>query len=86
MLTSLSAHILPKLTVFTELITVFPSLDTFKLSMGPTVFLVIRVPRVQTNLATEGSKELQGVRQTDSTKCNTEIMALNHFPIMHSVP
>ena len=45
MLTFLSDHILPKLTVFTELITVFPSLDTSNTSMGPTVFLVIRVPR-----------------------------------------
>ena len=41
-----------QLIVFTGLITIFPSLDTFNLSMGPTVFLVIRVPRVQTNLAT----------------------------------
>ena len=52
MLTSPSAHILPTLTVFTALITVFPSLDTFNISMGSTVFLVIMVPRVQTNLAT----------------------------------
>ena len=47
-----SAHILLKLTVFMELTTVLLSLDTFNLSMGPTVFLVIRVPRVRTNLAT----------------------------------
>ena len=46
MLTSLPAHILPKLTVFTELTTVLPSFDTFTFTMGPTVFLVIRVPRV----------------------------------------
>ena len=48
---SLHAHLSPysysaQLTVFMELTTVLPSLDTFTLTMGPTVFLVIRVPRV----------------------------------------
>ena len=46
MLTFPFAHILPKLTVFTELVTVVPSLDTFNLSMGSTAFPVIRVLRV----------------------------------------
>ena len=41
-----------QLTVFIELVTVIPSLDTFTLSMGPTAVPVIRVPRVQTDLAT----------------------------------
>ena len=52
MLTFSFAHILPKLTVFTELVTVIPSLDTFNFSMGSTAFPVIRVLRVRTNLAT----------------------------------
>ena len=52
MLTSHSAHILLKLTVFMELTTVLPSLDTFNISMVLTVLLVIGVPRVRTNLAT----------------------------------
>ena len=86
MLISLLAHILPKLIVFTELTIVLPSLDTFKLTMGSTVILVIMVPRVQTELATQGSRWLQGVSQNDFTKCNTKIMASNHFPVMHGVP
>ena len=52
MLTFPSTHILPKLTVFTELVTIVPSLGTFNLSMGSTAFPVIRVPRVRANLAT----------------------------------
>ena len=56
MLTFSFAHILPKLTVFMELVTVIPSLDTFNFSMGSTAFPVIRVLRVRTNLATLGSK------------------------------
>ena len=54
--------------------------------MGSTVFPVIMVPRGQTELATQGSKWVQGVNQNDFTNCNTEIMALNHFPVMHGVP
>ena len=65
---------------------VLPSLDTFTLTMGSTVFLVIMVPRVRTELATQGSRWVQGVRQNDFTKCNTEIRASNHFPVMHGVP
>ena len=86
MLISLPAHILPKLTVFTELTIVLPPFDTFTLIMGPTIFLVIMVPRVRIELATQGSRWVQGVDQNDFTKCNTEIMASNHFPIMHGVP
>ena len=86
MLISLPAHILPRLIVFTELTIVLPSLDTFTLTMGSTVFLVIMVPRVRTELATQGSRWVQGVSQNDFTKCNTEIMASNHFPVMHGVP
>ena len=56
MLTFPFAHILPKLTVFMELVTVVPSLDTFNLSMESTAFPVIRVPKVRTNLATSSSK------------------------------
>ena len=56
MLISLPAHILSKLIVFKELTIVLPSFDTFTLTMGPTVFLVIRVPRVRTKLETQGSK------------------------------
>ena len=52
----LSARILPKLTVFTELTLVLSSFDTFTLTMWATVFFVIRVPRVRTKLATLGSK------------------------------
>ena len=52
-----------QLTVFIELVTVIPSLDTFTLSMGPTTVLVIRVPRVRIDLATLSSKLVQGVRQ-----------------------
>ena len=86
MLISLPTHILPKLTVFTELTIVLPSFDTFTLTMGSTVFLVIMVPRVRTELVTQGSRWVQGVSQNDFTKCNTEIMASNHFPVMHGVP
>ena len=69
MLISLPAHILPKLTVFTELTIVLPSPYTFTLTMESTVFLVIMVPRVRTELATQGSKWVQGVSQNDFTKC-----------------
>ena len=86
MLISLPAHILPKLTVFTELTIVLPSFDTFTLTIKPTVFLVIMVPRVRIELTTQGSRWVQGVDQNDFTKCNTEIVASNHFPIMHGVP
>ena len=86
MLISLPAHILPKMTVFTELTIVLPSFDTFTLTMEPTVFLVIMIPRVRTELATQGSRWVQGVYQNDFTKCNIEIMASNHFPVMHGVP
>ena len=86
MLISLLAHILPKLTVFTELTIVLPSFDTFTLTMRSTVFLVIMVPRVRTELATQGSRWVQGVSQNDFKKCNIEIMASNHFPVMHGVP
>ena len=86
MLISLSAHILPKLIMFTELTIVLPSLDTFTLTMGSTVFLVIMVPRVRTELATQGSRWVQGVSQNHFPKCNTGEMSLNHFPVMHGVP
>ena len=56
MLISLPAHILPKLIVFTELTIVLPSFDTFTLTMGATVFLAIKVPKVRTKLETQGSK------------------------------
>ena len=69
MLISLLAHILPKLTVFTEITIVIPSFDTFTLTMGPIVFLVIMVPRVRTELATQGSTWVQGVSQNDFAKC-----------------
>ena len=59
MLISLPAHILPKLIVFTELTIVLPSFDTFTLTMRSTVFLVIMVPRVGTELATQGSRWVQ---------------------------
>ena len=36
-----------QMTVFIELVTVIPSLDTFNLSMGPTAVPMIRVPRVR---------------------------------------
>ena len=49
MLISLHAHTLPNLIVFMELTIVLPSLDTFTLTMGSTVFLVIIVPRVRMN-------------------------------------
>ena len=52
-----------QLTVFIELVSVIPSLDTFNLSMGPTVVPMIRVPRVRTDLVTLSSKWVQGVRQ-----------------------
>ena len=52
MLTFSFVHILPELTVFIELVTVIPSLDTFNLSLGPTAVPMIRVLRVRTNLAT----------------------------------
>ena len=86
MLISLPAHILPGLIVFTELTIVLPSLNTITLTIGSTVFLVIMVPRVRTELATQGLRWVQGVSQNDFTKCNTEIMASNHFPVMHGVP
>ena len=86
MLISLLALILPKLTVFKELTIVLPSFHTFRLTMGSTVFLVIMVPRVRTELETQGSRWVQGVSQNDFKKCNTEIMASNHFPAMHGVP
>ena len=69
MLISLPAHILPKLTVFTELTIVLPSFDTFTLTMGSTVFLVIMVPRVRTELATQGSRWVQEESQNDFKKC-----------------
>ena len=75
-----------QLSVFTKLTIVLPSFNTFTLTMGPTVFLVIMVPRVRTKLATPGSRWVQVVDQNDFTKCNTEIMASNHFPVMHGVP
>ena len=71
MLISLPAHILPKLTVFMELTILLPSFDTFTLTMGSTVFLVIMVPRVRTELATQGLRWVQGVSQNDFKKCNT---------------
>ena len=86
MLISLPAHILPRLIVFIELTIVLPSLDTFTLTMGSTVFLVIMVPRIRTELATQGSRWGKGVSQNDFIKCNTEMMASNHFPVMHGVP
>ena len=86
MLISLPTHILPKLIVFTELTIVLPSLDTFTLTIGSTVFLVIMVPRIRTELATQGSRWVQGVSQNDFTKCNKEMMASNNFPVMHGVP
>ena len=86
MLISLPAHILPKLTMFMELTIILPFFDIFTLTMEPTVFLVIMVPRVRTELATQGSRWVQGVDQNDFTNCNIEIMALNHFPVMHGVP
>ena len=86
MLISLPTDILPKLIMFTELIIVLPFLDTFTLTIGSTVFLVIMVPRIQTKLATQGSRWVQGVSQNDFTKCNTEMMASNHFPVMLGVP
>ena len=52
-----------QLTVFIELVAVIPSLDTFNLSMEPTVIPMIRVPRVRTELATLSSKWVQRVRQ-----------------------
>ena len=69
MLISLPAHIMSKLIVFTELTIVLLSFDTFTLTMGPTIFLMIRVPRVRTELTTKGSKWVQGVSQNDFTKC-----------------
>ena len=72
--------------MFMELTIVLPSLDTFTLTMGSTVFLVIMVPRVRTELATQGSRWVQGVSQNDFTECNTGEMASNHFPVMHGVP
>ena len=86
MLISLPTHILPKPIVFTELTTVLPSLDTFTLTMGSTVFLVIMVPRIRTELANQGSRWVQGVSQNDFIKCNKEMMASNHFPVMYGVP
>ena len=71
MLISLPTRILPKLTVFTELTIVLPSFDTFTLTMGSTVFLVIMVPRGRTELATQGSKWVQGINQNDFPNCNT---------------
>ena len=84
---SLHTHLSPcsysaQLTVFTELTVVFPSFDTFTLTMGSTVFLVVLVPRGRTELATQGLTWVQGVNQNDFTNCNTEIMALNHFLVM----
>ena len=52
-----------QLTVFIELVAVIPSLDTFNLSMGPTVIPMIRVPRDRADLATLSSKWVQRVRQ-----------------------
>ena len=86
MLISLPTHILPNLTVFTELTIVLPSFDTFTLTLGSTVFLEIMVPKVRTKLTTQGSRWVQGVSQNDFKKCNTKIMASNHFPVMHGVP
>ena len=60
--------------MFTELTIVFPSFDTFTLTMWSIVFLVIMVPRGRTELATQGSKWVQGVNQNDFTNCNTEII------------
>ena len=71
MLISLPAHILLKLIVFTELTIVLPSFDTFTLTMGSTVFLMIMVPKVRTELETQGSRWVQGVSQNDFKKCNT---------------
>ena len=86
MLISLPTHILTKLIVFTKLTVVLPPLNTFTLTMGSTVFLVIIVPKIRSELATKGSKWLQGVSQNDFIKSNTEMMASNHFPVMHGVP
>ena len=69
-----------------ELTIVLPSLDTITLTMGSTVFLVIMVPRIQTELVTQGSKWVQGVSQNDFIKCNTKMMASNHFSVIHGVP
>ena len=82
MLISLPAHTLPNLIMFTVLTNVLPTLNTFTLTMGSTVFLVIMVPRVRTELANQGSRWVQGVSQNDFTKCNTGIMASNHFPMV----
>ena len=60
MLISLFAHILPKLAVFTELTIVLPSFDTFTLTMGSTVFLVIMVPRVRTELVLKAQDGCKG--------------------------
>ena len=71
MLISLPAHILLKLIVFTELTIVLPSFDTFTLTMGSTIFLMIMVPKVRTEFETQGSRWVQGVSQNDFKKCNT---------------
>ena len=60
MLIPLSAHILPKLNVFTELTIVRPSLDISVLTMGSTVFLVIMVPRIRLNWQLEAQDGCKG--------------------------
>ena len=71
MLIYLPTHILPKMSVFTELTIVLPFSNTFTLTMGSIVFLVIMVPRGRTELTTQGSNWVQGVNQNDFTNCNT---------------
>ena len=86
MLISFPSHTLPNLICVHELTIVLHFLDTFTLTMGSTVLLVIMVPRVRTKLATQGSRWVQGVSQNDFTKFNTEIMVSNHLLVMHGVP
>ena len=74
-----------QLNSFIEFVIVIPSLDTFNLSMGPTVVPMIRVPRVRIDLATLSLKWVQGGDDT-SLQVYIELMASNHFPVMQDVP
>ena len=67
MLISLPAHTLPNLIFVHETTIVLHSLDTFTLTMGSIVLLVIMVPKVRTELTTQGSRWVQGVSQNDFT-------------------
>ena len=86
MLISLPAHTPPNLICIHRANNCTSLLTPSRLPWGSIIFLMIMVPRVRTELETQGSRWVQGVSQNDFTKCSTEIVASNHFLVMHGVP